>query len=121
MISVGIRLEAEIIIRDELLSKFKSSKISTIIGYTSAADLDNCGNIIYKESVNDKYPNTFKIIGIDSNNKSLLQVIVNPNIHDYVYTISLSEINNMFGSNYSIGEIDEVIADNVIQALYLSR
>ena len=91
MIEVGIRLESEVIIRDELLSKFKSFKISTIIGYTDAVTLDNCRDIIYRESiVGDKYPNTFKIIGIDNTTTNILQVIVNPSKHDYTYTISLN-------------------------------
>ncbi len=125
MIEVGIRLESEVIIRDELLSKFKSFKISTIIGYTDAVTLDNCRDIIYKESiVGDKYPNTFKIIGVDNTNTNILQVIVNPSKHDYTYTISLKDVNEILAeesTNYSLDKIDEVVVDKLMQHLYFSH
>lgn len=125
MIEVGIRLESEVIIRDELLSKFKSFKISTIIGYTDAVALDNCRDIIYKESiVGDKYPNTFKIIGVDNTNTNILQVIVNPSKHDYTYTISLKDVNEILAeesTNYSLDKIDEVVVDKLMQHLYFSH
>lgn len=121
MIDVGIRLETSIIIKDELLSKFKSFDISTNIGEISAAELDNCGNVIYRSStVDDHFPNVFKIIAIDiSTQNNIFQVIVNPSICDYTYTLSLDKLNSILNTSYSLDDINEVIADTVIKSLYL--
>lgn len=121
MIDVGIRLETAIIIKDELLSKFKSFDISTNIGEISAAELDNCGNVIYRSSaIDDHFPNVFKIIAIDiSTQNNIFQVIVNPSICDYTYTLSLDKVNSILNTSYSLDDINEVIADTVIKSLYL--
>ena len=125
MIDVGIKLETEVIIQDRLLSQFKSFKISTIVGYIFAEDLDRCGDIIYRESIKgDKYPNTFKIIGVDNNSTNRLQVMVNPTKHDYTYTISLEELNDIMSDGsieYSIDKVDEVLVDRLLEYLYASH
>lgn len=117
MIDVDIRLEADVIVKDFLLSKFKSFKISTIIGKTYATELDSCGDSIARESKSPKYPNAFKIIAIDTNNDRL-QVLVNPISDQIQYMVSLDELNFTLGEDLILDKVDEVVVEEFIQNNY---